>query len=104
MSFTWDRLNSIELRQDIMDGHVIITGMSTAENRTFRKKVGPLTLQAVQLSILFSFTRERAITSSGRQMPRREQRGHLGLSTSGGGMAEQSAVCLFLHADRTGSA
>ena len=34
----------------------------------------------------------RALVSSGRQMPTSEQRGHLGLSTSGGGAVSVAAV------------
>lgn len=49
-TFMWDQLNSIELQQGIIEDHVIITGMSAAENWTFWKKARPLTIQAVQLA------------------------------------------------------
>jgi len=49
-SLTWDQLNSIELQQGLIEDHVIINGMSIAENWTFWKKLRAATLEAVQLA------------------------------------------------------
>ncbi len=47
--FRYDQISSIEMKQGIMDDHLIITGMGVNEDWTFWKKIRDHTQKAVQL-------------------------------------------------------